>query len=44
MSATPKPLPFAQPLYVTRPMLPPLAAYTDLLQDVWASGWLANGG
>lgn len=25
-------------------MLPPLAEYTTLLQDVWASGWLANGG
>jgi dTDP-4-amino-4,6-dideoxygalactose transaminase len=25
-------------------MLPPLAEYTALLQDVWASGWLANGG
>lgn len=25
-------------------MLPPLDEYTALLQDVWASGWLANGG
>ena len=25
-------------------MLPPLGDYTELLQDVWASGWLANGG
>lgn len=25
-------------------MLPPLSEYTALLQDVWASGWLANGG
>ena len=25
-------------------MLPPLGDYTALLQDVWASGWLANGG
>lgn len=25
-------------------MLPPLGEYTELLQDVWASGWLANGG
>ncbi len=40
---TPPP-PFTQPLYVTRPILPPLAEYTTLLQDVWASGWLANGG
>lgn len=38
------PIPFAQPIYVTRPLLPPLEEYTALLQDVWASGWLANGG
>jgi dTDP-4-amino-4,6-dideoxygalactose transaminase len=25
-------------------MLPPLNEYTALLQDVWDSGWLANGG
>lgn len=35
---------FPQPIYVTRPLLPPLGEYTELLQDVWASGWLANGG
>ena len=35
---------FPQPIYVTRPMLPPLGEYTELLQDIWASGWLANGG
>lgn len=40
----PAPTPFDQPIYVTRPMLPPLGDYTALLQDVWASGWLANGG
>lgn len=44
VSLTPRPISFAQPLYVTRPLLPPLAEYTALLQDVWASGWLANGG
>ena len=38
------PIPFAQPIYVTRPLLPPLEEYTALLQDVWASGWLSNGG
>ncbi len=38
------PLPFEQPVYVTRPVLPPLADYTALLQEVWASGWLTNGG
>lgn len=39
-----RPLSFAQPIYVTRPLLPPLDEYTALLRDVWASGWLANGG
>ena len=35
---------FDQPLFVARPMLPPLAEYTQLLQEVWDSGWLTNGG
>lgn len=39
-----RPLSFAQPIYVTRPVLPPLAEYTALLQEVWASGWLTNNG
>ena len=39
-----RPKPFAEPVYVTRPLLPPLAEYQRLLEDVWASGWLANGG
>ena len=39
-----RPPAFAQPVFVTRPLLPPLAEYTQLLQEVWASGWLANGG
>lgn len=38
------PQPFEQPLYVTRPFLPPLADYTDRLEQVWESGWLANNG
>lgn len=38
------PLPFAQPVFVTRPLLPPLAELTAELEKVWASGWLANGG
>jgi dTDP-4-amino-4,6-dideoxygalactose transaminase len=41
---TQPPTAFAQPLYVARPMLPSLDEYTALLQEVWASGWLANGG
>ena len=38
------PKPFEQPIYVTRPMLPPLSEYTALLQNIWSSGWLSNGG
>ena len=36
------PLRFAQPIYVTRPLLPPLPELTAELEEVWASGWLAN--
>ncbi len=35
---------FEQPIHVTRPLLPPLAEYTELLASVWACGWLTNGG
>ncbi|KON81100.1 DegT/DnrJ/EryC1/StrS family aminotransferase [Azoarcus sp. PA01] len=35
---------FDEPVYVTRPLLPPLEEYTALLQQVWDSGWLTNGG
>jgi len=38
------PLTFERPIYVTRPLLPPLAELTAELEKVWASGWLANGG
>ncbi len=38
------PRPFDQPLYVTRPFLPPLARFTERLEEVWDSGWLANNG
>lgn len=42
-SPTPPPR-FDQPLYVTRPLMPPLDEYRQQLEAVWASGWLANGG
>ncbi len=32
------------PIYVTRPLLPPLDEYTELLQDIWQSKWLTNNG
>lgn len=38
------PEPFAQPVYVTRPLLPPLNEFARQLEDVWRSGWLTNGG
>ena len=38
------PTPFDEPIYVTRPLLPPLDAYTARLQDVWRSRWLTNAG
>lgn len=39
-----RPRPFDQPVYVTRPLLPPLDDFIDRLREVWASGWLTNGG
>jgi len=38
------PPPFEQPVYVTKPFLPPLPEYVARLESVWASGWLANNG
>jgi dTDP-4-amino-4,6-dideoxygalactose transaminase len=39
-----QPLPFDQPVFVTRPLLPDLAAYADLLRGPWQGGRIANGG
>jgi dTDP-4-amino-4,6-dideoxygalactose transaminase len=36
--------PFADPIYVTQPLLPPLAALTARLEQVWESRWLTNVG
>ena len=36
--------PFTEPVYVTRPLLPPLENLTALLSDVWDSQWLTNAG
>jgi dTDP-4-amino-4,6-dideoxygalactose transaminase len=38
------PRPFDAPVYVTRPMLPPLSSLMDRLEEVWATGQLANLG
>lgn len=33
-----------QPLYVTRPFLPPLEQFIPYLEQIWANGWLTNNG
>lgn len=35
---------FAAPVHVTRPTMPPLADYFDLLAEVWPTGSISNGG
>ena len=37
------PLAFDHPVYVTRPLLPSLAQYSQNLESVWRSGFLTNG-
>jgi len=36
--------PFPEPIYVTRPLLPPLAAVTARLEQIWSTQWLTNAG
>ena len=36
--------PFDEPIYVTRPLLPPLAALHARLEEIWAARWLTNVG
>lgn len=38
------PQPFVEPIYVTQALLPPLDALQARLAEVWAAGWLTNGG
>ena len=35
---------FDEPIYVTRPVLPPLAAFQARLAEVWSTRWLTNAG
>ncbi|MBU0620487.1 MAG: DegT/DnrJ/EryC1/StrS family aminotransferase [Gammaproteobacteria bacterium] len=35
---------FAEPIYVTRPIMPDLERVTEKLKEVWESQWLSNGG
>lgn len=36
--------PFEEPIYVTRPLLPPLEKIESKLEEIWAAKWLTNGG
>ena len=36
--------PFDEPIYVTRPLLPPLEAIQARLAEVWSARWLTNAG
>jgi dTDP-4-amino-4,6-dideoxygalactose transaminase len=35
---------FIEPIYVTRPLLPDLGAFSERLKEVWDSKWLTNNG
>ncbi len=35
---------FSEPILVTRPTMPPLAKYQELLEEIWESRWLTNLG
>ena len=36
--------PFDEPIYVTRPVLPPLEALHSRLAEIWSARWLTNAG
>jgi len=35
---------FDKPIYVTKPFLPPIEAFTEGLKEIWNNEWLTNGG
>lgn len=37
-------MPDPDPIYVTRPLMPPLDEFLPYLQKIWESRWLTNGG
>jgi dTDP-4-amino-4,6-dideoxygalactose transaminase len=39
-----KPQPLDEPIYVTRPFLPPLEDYLGKIREIWDSKWLTNNG
>jgi dTDP-4-amino-4,6-dideoxygalactose transaminase len=36
--------PFKEPIYVTRPFMPPLDEYVQGLKEIWDNQWLTNNG
>lgn len=36
--------PFAKPIYVAKPFLPPLEEFADGLKEIWDNAWLTNNG
>lgn len=43
-AASPAPKPFENPIYVTRPFLPPIEEFTAGLLEIWDNKWLTNNG
>ena len=39
-----KDLKFKEPIFVTRPLLPPIEKYEAKLQEIWNNNWLTNYG
>jgi dTDP-4-amino-4,6-dideoxygalactose transaminase len=37
-------MPDPDPIYVTKPHMPPLEEFLPYLESIWESGWLTNGG
>ncbi len=35
---------FREPIYVTKPLTPPLEAVTRRLEEIWSAGWFTNDG
>src|SRR6516165_6564269 len=39
-----KPLPFGHPVYIARPLLPPLELYIETIRSIWRSRQITNNG
>src|SRR3712207_3590122 len=44
VSTAAPPLPFSQPIQLTRPLVPTLAEYNKRLAAIWGASWLTNFG